>query len=103
MDRSELVITSLDGTEYELLGWLTACLGRQLPHRTRRVDIDVPLAEYGVDSVVALGLYGEIEDAFGLRLDPGVVFEHPTVHRLARCLALRAAGRPAGRGTGAGS
>ncbi|AUG78891.1 Putative Polyketide synthase PksN [Kitasatospora sp. MMS16-BH015] len=97
--RPPLAIISTDGTEHELCGWLTARLHAQLPG-TRPIDPDTQLIEYGMDSVVALGLYGEIEEVFGLKLDFGAVYEYATVHELAAHLAARAAVRRPRPGAG---
>ncbi|GAA2150586.1 hypothetical protein GCM10009760_45140 [Kitasatospora kazusensis] len=88
--RPPLALTAKDGTAYELRGWLTTRLYGQLPG-VELIEPGVQLVEYGLDSVAALGLYGEIEEAFGLRLEPGAVYEHATVDELALHLADRAA------------
>ncbi|GAA1262322.1 hypothetical protein GCM10009665_59990 [Kitasatospora nipponensis] len=93
VDRSELVITSVDGERHELRGWLARCLERQLLGAAKGVGRNVPLVEYGLDSVAALGLFGEIEEAFALRLELGELFEHATLEALAHYLAGRAADR----------
>jgi acyl carrier protein len=87
--RQPLVLTALDGTDHELHGWLIARLCGQLPG-TRRIDPKTQLVEYGLDSVVALGLYGEIEEVFGVFLEPGVLYDCATVEELARHLVDRA-------------
>ena len=46
----------------------------------------VPLAELGVDSLVALALCGEIEDEWGVVVEPTLVFDHPTIADIARHL-----------------
>ncbi|KHJ61489.1 acyl carrier protein (plasmid) [Burkholderia glumae] len=43
---------------------------------------DRPLTEYGLDSVYALTLIGDIEDHLGLRLEPTVIWDFPTVSAL---------------------
>ncbi|MFI6847849.1 acyl carrier protein [Kitasatospora sp. NBC_00085] len=94
-DWQSLVITAVDGTEYELYGWLTARLRDHLPGDAP-VEPDVPLTEYGLDAVVALALYGEIEELFALGLDPGTVYRFATVDELAVHLGGLAAARPSG-------
>ena len=44
----------------------------------------MPLAEYGLDSVAALSLCGDIEEEFGLIVEPTVAWDHPTVQALDR-------------------
>lgn len=55
----------------------------------RPVSETVPLSEYGLDSVIALSLYGDIEEEFGPLVEPGDIWSHPTVRDLARYLASR--------------
>jgi acyl carrier protein len=56
------------------------------------VDADRPFAEYGLDSVTAVQLSGELEDWLHVRLTPVVAWNYPTPATLARYLARRAAG-----------
>ncbi|WP_405019862.1 acyl carrier protein [Kitasatospora sp. NBC_00070] len=63
------------------------------------IDPTVPLAEYGLDSVGALSLCGDLEDEFGLMVEPTLLWDHPTLDSLVGYLtaAIPAA---AGRGRG---
>ncbi|MDH6129092.1 acyl carrier protein [Kitasatospora sp. GP82] len=99
VDRQPLVITSVDGTEYELRSWLVDRLLDQLPG-VERIDTDAQLTEYGLDSVVALGLYGEIGEVFALELEPGALYEFATVDELSLHLAQKAADRVRSREAG---
>lgn len=44
---------------------------------------DTPLSELGLDSVYALTLCGDIEDQYGLEVDPTIVWDYPTIRELA--------------------
>ncbi|HZU56477.1 MAG TPA: acyl carrier protein [Actinocrinis sp.] len=74
--------------EEALREWLTRRLARYLG----RLDIDpgVALAEYGIDSLVALNLYGDVEEELGLPVDVTVVLDYPTVAALAEHLSQQA-------------
>jgi acyl transferase domain-containing protein len=61
------------------------------------VDENVPFHEYGLDSVAALSLYGDIEEEFGPLIDPTDIAEYPTVRELGRYMAQRDP-HPAGGG-----
>ncbi|WP_340561294.1 acyltransferase domain-containing protein [Streptomyces sp. GSL17-111] len=65
-----------------LLERLAAYLGRS-------IGPDTPFAEAGLDSVAALGLYGDIEEKYGPLIDPTDIQLYPTARELARFLALR--------------
>lgn len=53
------------------------------------VDENVPFHEYGLDSVTALSLYGDIEEAFGPLIEPTDIATYPTVRELGRYMAER--------------
>jgi acyl carrier protein len=70
----------------ELRSWLTGRVAAQLGMSAEVIRPDVLLAEYGLDSVYALALSTDIEDHLALRLEPTVVWDHPTVDELAAFL-----------------
>ncbi|MCX3060976.1 acyl carrier protein [Streptomyces beihaiensis] len=84
----------------ELRGWLTARLAIYLDRPQESLDDRTPLAEFGMDSVAALSLCGDLEDEKGLVVDPTLVWDHPTIADLVSYLTPRliAAGRTAQQG-----
>jgi acyl carrier protein len=52
-------------------------------------DLDGDLFELGLDSVDAVELTGEIEERFGLEIDPALPFEQRSINRLAAALVQR--------------
>lgn len=46
------------------------------------LDIDKPFGEYGLDSMTAIELSGEIEDWSGVQLTPVVAWNYPTIAKL---------------------
>ncbi|WP_055478925.1 acyl carrier protein [Sphaerimonospora mesophila] len=48
--------------------------------------VDTPLTELGFNSVYALTICGDIEDTFDIDVDPTVVWDNPTIRRLAAAL-----------------
>ncbi|MFC8130168.1 acyltransferase domain-containing protein [Streptomyces sp. NPDC057302] len=71
--------------------WLREHAGRYVHGE---VSLDTPLLKRGLDSVAMLSLFGEIEEAFGLVLDPADLWDQPTVRELAWYLAALSAARP---------
>jgi acyl carrier protein len=57
-------------------------------------DHDGDLFELGMDSVDAVELTGEIEERFGIEIDPALPFEERSINRLAAALAAVPAQRP---------
>lgn len=66
--------------------WLMDRLSLYLRRAPESIDPGVPLAEYGMDSVAALSLCGDLEDEFGLEVEPTLLWDHPTVTALVRHL-----------------
>lgn len=69
--------------------WLAERIGHYLGRPAADVDPNTPLAEMGMDSVYALGLCGDIEDAYGLEVDPTLAWDYPTVRGITTFLAGR--------------
>ncbi|WP_306337328.1 acyl carrier protein [Streptomyces sp. KL118A] len=82
----------------ELRGWLTARLAIYLARPESSIDHDTPLAHYGMDSVWALSLCGDLEEEKDLIVDPTLVWDHPTVTDIVAHLAPRPAAARAGDG-----
>jgi len=87
MSTAVLARMSSAQRETALRGWLGNQLGRHLRHAA--IAHDTTLFEVGLDSVAALGLIGDIEARFDLRLPPTVAFDHPTIADLAAHLGER--------------
>lgn len=51
------------------------------------IEADKNLGTYGLSSVSAVKLVGMLEDEFRLKLSPTLIFEHPTIARLAIAIA----------------
>lgn len=52
-----------------------------------RIQTTTPLAEYGLDSVHAVGLSGDIEDWLGITVEPTIAWDFPTIEEMAAYLA----------------
>ncbi len=73
---------TLDSTA-AIARWLTTRVASYLDTEPGAVDPDLPLAEYGLDSVYALSLCGEIEDELRLTVEPTLAWDYPTVNAMA--------------------
>ncbi|MFJ1969312.1 acyl carrier protein [Streptomyces sp. NPDC087903] len=71
----------------DLEEWLTERVAFHLHRAPHEIDPDTPLADYGIDSVTAISLCGEIEERHRLAVAPTVAYDFPTVHALADHLA----------------
>jgi len=78
--------------EYQSLkDWLIRRIAEHCGVPAAEVDVHEPLGSFGISSVDAVTLSGELEQRLGQRLSPVVVFDHPSIEKLARHLAKRPA------------
>ncbi len=71
----------------EIEAWLVARLGRSSASRRKRSIGAAPLASFGLGSLQAVALAGELQDWLGRTLSPTLVYEHPTIEALALVLS----------------
>ena len=69
----------------EIRSWLSEKLQQELG-RDAPVETSRPLADYGLESRIAIGVAGDLEDWLGMELDPTMFFDHPSIDQLARFL-----------------
>ncbi len=67
--------------------WLKVKLAEYLEIEADSIDLTEPFSNYGLASVDAVGLSGDLEDWLGRTLSPTVVYDYPSIARLARYLA----------------
>jgi acyl transferase domain-containing protein/acyl-CoA synthetase (AMP-forming)/AMP-acid ligase II/aryl carrier-like protein len=76
--RESEAATSL--TPVELEDWLRLELARELNLTPDEISVGRPIAEYGVNSRLAVALVGRLEQRIGGReLSPTLLWEHPTI------------------------
>ncbi len=62
--------------------WMTEWLIVRAGVQPSDIDLEKPFGNYGLDSMTAVEMSGEIEDWSGIELTPVVAWDHPTVSRL---------------------
>src|SRR5262245_14249660 len=67
--------------------WLSDKVAFYLEMPATDIQPDVKLVEYGLDSVYALALCGDIDDEYSLEVEPTLAWDHPTVDAIAVLLA----------------
>lgn len=67
--------------------WLAEQLGLRLGLAAESVDRDKPLEEYGLSSLEAVALTGELEAHFDCRVAPTAIWDHRTLAALAAHVA----------------
>lgn len=78
-------------TEAEIRHWLVSRLAERLQLPPDELDIDTPIIGFGLDSMQAVVLIGELEDWLSIRLAANPLTEFPTIQSLSRHLAERVA------------
>ena len=84
---SDTDLTLPPRTAEDFQGWLVERVARYLELPESVVDPDLSLSDHGLDSVFAFSLCGDIEDAFGLTIEPQDVWDHDTISGLMAFLA----------------
>ncbi|POS07568.1 acyl carrier protein [Burkholderia gladioli] len=78
-------------TEAGIHQWLVERLARQLNVPIAQIDPARSFESYGLDSLVALQVAGDLEKLLEQRLSPALLFEHQNIDDLASYLAAELA------------
>ncbi|MEU2426285.1 acyl carrier protein [Streptomyces sp. NPDC007851] len=71
--------------------WLADRVAYYLECAPADLDRGAQLTELGLDSVYALNLCGDVEDHYGLVVEPTMAWDHPTVEAITAYLAAELA------------
>jgi acyl carrier protein len=74
-------------TAEELQDWLVTHLAEELGVDPQEIDVREPLASYGLRSVAAVSLSGDLEALLGCKLSTTLLWEYSTIESLAGYLA----------------
>ncbi|OKH43160.1 beta-ketoacyl synthase [Calothrix sp. HK-06] len=66
--------------------WLIAKVAEQLQVSPKLIDIYEPLAQYGLSSLAAVRLSGELQEWLGQELSPTLLYDYPSIAALAQYL-----------------
>lgn len=67
--------------------WLREQLADRLGLFSDEIDIDEEFANYGLNSIEAVNLSGDLENLLGRRLPPTLLWDYPTIRAIADYLA----------------
>jgi acyl transferase domain-containing protein/acyl carrier protein len=87
MDKSNHHSQANMGREGAIQDWLQEHLGELLGVDPGQINIDQPFNIYGLSSVDAVNLSGELSEFVERELSPTIVYDYPTIARLAQYLA----------------
>ena len=67
--------------------WLVKRLAKQVKVDPSAIDTAKNFEQYGLDSIVAVRVSGDLEKLVEQRLSPALLFEHPSIDELSAHLA----------------
>ncbi|WP_330203330.1 acyl carrier protein [Cyanobacterium sp. Dongsha4] len=73
----------------EVESWLIAYIAKVMEIESEKIEITIPLEQYGLDSRTALGMIADLEDKFGGEIDPTLIYQNPTIESLAKHLLAK--------------
>jgi acyl carrier protein len=71
----------------EIQQWMVNYVAELLDVSCLEVKTDVPFDRYGFNSLVTVGMAGDLEEWLGLKLDPTLVYDYPTIDALSAHLS----------------
>jgi acyl carrier protein len=86
---SDTDLTAGRRTPEQIRAWLVDRIAYYVMLPTHEIEPDVSLADYGLDSVYAFALCGEIEDTLGIQIEPTLLWDVDTVTTLTAHLSDR--------------
>jgi acyl carrier protein len=105
LKKRKIVPSAEPPTEEEIRTWLITNIASVVNMEPSRIDVRQTFDHYGLDSLQAVSLSGDLETWLGRDISPTVVWDYPTVEQLARHLSENhvngssPAGSPAENGT----
>ena len=73
-------------TVAEIEAWLANKIAALLQIALEKIDLKQPLAIYGLNSVKAVSIAGELEEWLGISVTPTIVYDYPSIQALATYL-----------------
>lgn len=75
--------------ETELFDFLRSQIAQRTKVAASDIQADAVLVDLGLQSIDAVLMCGDIEDHFGIEMDPAAVFEHKTLASFAQFILQR--------------
>jgi acyl carrier protein len=69
-----------------LAEWFAVKVGGYLNVASESIDIDTPLADYGLDSAFSMSLCADLQCEYGFDVDTTLVWDYPTISAIAEHL-----------------
>jgi acyl carrier protein len=75
--------------EQQLRDWVRGHLARLVGVAQEDIELDRTLGDYGLDSVDAVLMAGELEDALGIEIDPAAFIQFDTFEQMIAALGSK--------------
>jgi acyl carrier protein len=85
MNVQNIAVKEISATEIQ--DWIVAYLADLLEIEPEEINVTIAFDRYGLNSSVAIGLTGDLEDWLGIELDPTLLYDYPTVETLVQYLS----------------
>lgn len=69
-------------TQTDIANWLTQQLSEKLNVNKIEVSKDKPFADFGLDSIAAVNIAGELEDWLDVEIEVTLLWDYPTINAL---------------------
>ncbi|MFW6359245.1 MAG: acyl carrier protein [Chroococcales cyanobacterium] len=85
MNVRNLAVKEISATEIQ--DWIVTYVADLLEIEPEEVDVTIPFDRYGLDSSVAVGLTGDLEDWLGREIEPTLLYYYPTIEAVVQYLS----------------
>lgn len=75
--------------EQQLRDWIRGHLAQRVGVAGEEIAFDRTLGDYGLDSVDAVLMAGELEEAFGIEIDPAAFIQFDTFEQMIAALGAK--------------
>ncbi|BAZ20872.1 beta-ketoacyl synthase [Kalymmatonema gypsitolerans NIES-4073] len=92
LENVESIAPQLEQTQIEtanteaIAAWLLTKVTEQLQISSQEININEPLAQYGLGSLAAVRISGELQEWLGRELSPTLLYDYPSIAALAQHL-----------------
>ncbi len=78
-------------SESELRGWVRQHIAKLLNVHADELDLNQTLESFGMDSVDAVLMAGEMEEFLNIEIDPAALLQYPTIEQMVAAMERWAA------------
>lgn len=83
---SNPTITKKNPTKKEVQTWIVNNVAELIEEKPDRIKMTIPFDRYGLDSIAAYQLTGDLETWLDRELDPTLMYNYPTIESLTQHL-----------------